>query len=197
MSQPNLPLMPKATAVWLVSNTALSFEQIAAFTGMHFLEIQGIADGEVAQGIVGFDPITSGQLTRGEIRRCEADPATKLMISKHDIPMPALRTKGPRYTPVAKRGAKPDAVAWCLKNHPELMDTQISKLLGTTRETISKVRDKTHINTSNIKPRDPVTLGLCKQVELDAAIVVALKAKSNDERANLKSQAAPETPAEE
>ncbi len=184
MSTQNLPLMPKATAVWLVSNTALTFEQIAAFTGMHILEIQGIADGEVAQGIVGLDPITSGQLTREEISRCEGNPATRLLLTKPEIPMPAGRTKGPRYTPVAKRGAKPDAVAFCLKNYPELMDTQISKLLGTTKETIAKVRDKTHVNTANIKPRDPVTLGLCKQTELDSALSVARKAKADANHAN-------------
>ncbi|HAU29344.1 MAG TPA: DUF1013 domain-containing protein [Rhodospirillaceae bacterium] len=184
MSQTNLPLMPKATAVWLVSNTALTFEQIAAFTGMHILEIQGIADGEVAQGIVGLDPMTSGQLTRDEITRCEGNPVARLMLTKPEVPVSAFRTKGPRYTPVAKRGAKPDAVAFFLKNYPELMDTQIAKLIGTTKETIAKVRDKSHSNTANIKPRDPVTLGLCKQTELDAALAVARKAKSDADIAN-------------
>ncbi|TWB45171.1 DUF1013 domain-containing protein [Nitrospirillum pindoramense] len=165
-----LPLMPKATAVWLVENTALSFEQIAEFCGMHSLEVQAIADGEVAIGMVGRDPVGNGELTKDEIERCEKNPDLKLQIRIHDLPQPIARAKGPRYTPVTKRGDKPDGIAWLLKNHPELSDAAISRLIGTTKPTIAAVRDKTHWNTSNIKPRSPVLLGLCSQRELEAAL---------------------------
>ncbi|HYE51908.1 MAG TPA: DUF1013 domain-containing protein [Azospirillaceae bacterium] len=165
-----LPLMPKATAVWLVENTALSFEQIAQFCGMHSLEVQAIADGEVAVGMVGRDPLAGGELTAEEIKRCEADPDAKLKMRHQDLPQPVARSKGPRYTPVTKRGDKPDAIAWLVKTHPELSDAQISKLIGTTKPTIAAVRDKTHWNASNIKPRNPVLLGLCSQRELEAML---------------------------
>ncbi|MDO8288522.1 MAG: DUF1013 domain-containing protein [Parvibaculum sp.] len=165
------PLMPKATAVWLVENTALTFDQIADFCGLHVLEVKGIADGDVAQGIKGMDPIVSGQLSRAEIERCQGNPATRLMRaeSKYKVP-PAAPRKGPRYTPVSRRQDRPDAVAWLLRNHPELTDAQISKLVGTTKPTIESIKTRTHWNSANIKPVDPVTLGLSTQIELDAAV---------------------------
>jgi len=169
-------LMPKATAVWLVNNTTLTFEQIAAFCDLHSLEVQGIADGEVAIGIVGLDPTVNGQLTKDEIARCEADPTARLKMEKPTIPLPAPRTKGPRYTPVAKRQDKPDAVAWLVRHHPELTDAQISKLIGTTKQTIAAVRDRSHWNFANLRPRDPVLLGLCTQSDLNAAVLRARKA---------------------
>lgn len=172
----NLPLMPKATAVWLVDNTSLTFEQIAEFCGLHPLEVKGIADGEVAGGIQGIDPIGTNTLTKDEIARCEQDPAARLKMAKRDLPEPAKRTKGPRYTPVAKRQDKPDGIAWLIRNHPELKDSQLSKLIGTTKTTIQAVRDRTHWNSTNIRPRDPVLLGLCSQTELNAAILRARKA---------------------
>jgi hypothetical protein len=165
-----LPLMPKATAVWLVENTTLTFPQIAEFCGLHELEIQAIADGEVAIGIVGADPIASGQLTREEIERVQADPEARLNMSKNDRPQPVSRPKGPRYTPVAKRQDRPDAISWLLKNHPELADPQIAKLVGTTKSTIQAVRERTHWNSQNIKQRDPVTLGLCTMADLNNAV---------------------------
>lgn len=168
-----LPLMPKATAVWLVDNTALSFEQIAEFCGMHELEVQAIADGEVAAGIVGQDPIANGQLTKVEIVRCEKDENAKLKLNISDIPRPQQRAKGARYTPVSKRHDRPDAIAWLLKHHPELSDAQLSKLIGTTKPTISSVRDKSHWNAANIKPRNPVTLGLCNEADLEKEIALA------------------------
>ncbi|HYH20929.1 MAG TPA: cell cycle transcriptional regulator TrcR [Azospirillum sp.] len=170
-----LPLMPKATAVWLVENTALSFEQIAAFCGLHPLEVQAIADGEVAVGMVGLDPIANGQLTKGEIERCEKDQNAKLRLLVPDLPQPAARSKGPRYTPITKRGDKPDAIAWLLKHHPELSDAQVSRLIGTTKPTISAVRDRSHWNATNIKPRNPVLLGLCSQRELEEALANAVR----------------------
>jgi hypothetical protein len=164
------PLMPKATAVWLVENTTLSFEQIGDFCGLHKLEVQAIADGEVAQGIIGLDPVLNGQLTTEEIKRCEQDPRARLKMVKSDLPQPVMRTKGPRYTPVSKRADKPDAIAYLIKTHPELLDAQIARLLGTTKETIAKVRDRTHWNAANIKPRNPVLAGLTKQSDFDAAL---------------------------
>jgi hypothetical protein len=169
-------LMPKATAVWLVQNSTLTFEQIAEFCGLHSLEVQGIADGEVAIGIVGLDPTANGQLTKEEIERCEADPTAQLKMQKATIPLPATRTKGPRYTPVAKRQDKPDAVAWLIRHHPELTDSQISKLIGTTKQTIAAVRDRSHWNFANLRPRDPVLLGLCTQSDLNAAVLRSRKA---------------------
>jgi hypothetical protein len=168
-----LPLMPKATAVWLVENTALTFEQIADFCGLHPLEIQAVADGEVAAGIVGLDPVANGQLSRTEIERCEADPDAMLKINITDYPQPRAKAKGARYTPVSKRQDRPDAIAWILKHHPELSDSQICKLIGTTKPTIQLVRDKSHWNAPNIKPRNPVTLGLCSEPELEKAVTLA------------------------
>lgn len=165
----DLPLLPKATAVWLVDNTALTFDQIAAFTGMHELEINGIADGEVAIGIKGLDPVTGGQLTRQEIERCETDAKNRLRLMKKTL-APAQKRKAPRYTPLSKRQDRPAAIAWLVRYHPELVDSQIAKLVGTTKPTILSVRDKSHWNMPNIRPVDPVALGLCKQVELDAAV---------------------------
>lgn len=178
----SLPLMPKATAVWLVENTSLSFEQIAAFCGMHALEVQGIADGEVAVGIVGLDPIASGQLTREEIARCEADKNARLQIAKSDLPEITTRGKGANYTPVSKRQDRPHAIAWLLRHHPELTDAQIRHLVGTTNSTIQKIRDRTHPETPNIKPRDPVALGLCTQAQLDDAIDKAHRAAQRAKR---------------
>jgi hypothetical protein len=168
--------MPKATAVWLIENTTLNFEQIADFCGLHPLEVQGIADDEVAIGIVGQDPTANGQLTREEIERCQKDPGSRLKMLKQDIPMPAPRTKGPRYTPVSKRQDKPDAIAWLLRHHPELSDAQVSKLIGTTKQTIAAVRDRSHWNSPNLRPRDPVLLGLCSQGDLNAAVTKARRA---------------------
>ncbi len=165
------PLMPKATAVWLLDNTTLTFPQIAAFCGLHELEVQAIADGEVAIGIVGSDPVQQGQLTRAEIARCEADPKATLVALLSDLPEPAKRTKGPRYTPVAKRGDKPDAIAWLLKNTPDMSDVQIAKLVGTTKPTINAVRTRTHPDAASIKPRSPVALGFCTQQELDDLLI--------------------------
>jgi uncharacterized protein len=173
----SLPLMPKATAVWLVDNTALTFEQIAEFCGLHALEVQAIADGEVAAQMQGLDPVANGQITAEEIKRCEADPAARLQLGEQAQPVPLVKHKGPRYTPIAKRQDKPDAIAWIVKNHPELSDGQISKLVGTTKPTIAAVRDRTHWNSPNIKPRHPVALGLCTLPELEAAVNRASKGK--------------------
>ena len=170
------PLMPKATAVWLVDNTSLSFDQIAEFCGLHPLEVQGIADEEVAIGIQGHDPIATGQLTREELDRCQADPTARLKMAVQNLPQPAKRTKGPRYTPVAKRQDKPDGIAWLLRHHPEVKDSQIAKLIGTTKNTIQAVRERTHWNSPNIRPRDPVLLGLCSQSELNLIVEKARKA---------------------
>jgi hypothetical protein len=167
--------MPKATAVWLFENTALTFEQIAEFCGLHALEVKAIADGEVSIGMVGLNPVIQGQLTKEEIERCEKDPELRLSLKKTDLPEIARRTKGPRYTPVTKRGDKPDAIAWIVKMHPEISDGQIVRLIGTTKSTIAKIRDRAHWNMQNIKPRDPVLLGLCKQSDLNAAIEKARK----------------------
>ncbi|HLI13545.1 MAG TPA: cell cycle transcriptional regulator TrcR [Alphaproteobacteria bacterium] len=164
------PLMPKATAVWLVENTTLTFRQIAGFCGLHELEVQAIADGEVAGGMQGLDPVANGQLTKEEVAKGEADPNYDLQLAKPSIPLPEARTKGARYTPVAKRSDRPDAIAWLLKNHPELSDAQISRLVGTTKNTIAAVRDRTHWNTQNIRPQSPVLLGLCAHDELEKEV---------------------------
>ncbi len=164
------PLMPKATAVWLVDNTALTFIQIAEFCGIHELEVQALADGEVGYGIIGTNPLDSGELTKEEIARCEKDTALRLIAPKSDLPQPRLRSKGPRYTPVAKRGDKPNAIAYLLKNLPDLSDAQIVKLVGTTKPTIQAIRDRTHQSIQHLKPEDPVTLGLCRSDELNKAL---------------------------
>ncbi|MEA2825096.1 MAG: uncharacterized protein QOF03_1578 [Alphaproteobacteria bacterium] len=162
------PLMPKATAVWLIDNTSLTFEQIAEFVGMHPLEVKGIADEDVAKGIKGIDPIASGQLTHDQIEQSEKDPELKLKMAPAKYKMPHIKAKKtPRYTPVSKRQDKPDAIYWLLRNHPELTDADIMKLIGTTKATIAKIRDRGHWNSQNIKAVDPVTLGLCSQIELD------------------------------
>jgi uncharacterized protein len=166
------PLMPKATAVWLVESTTLTFEQIGDFCGLHPLEVQAIADGEVAQGIVGQNPVASGQLTQAELDRCLKDPNARLKLSKPIVALPKVTGKGGKYTPVSRRGDRPDAIAWLVRNHPELTDAQIVKLVGTTKHTIAQVRDRTHWNSSNIKPRDPVQLGLCSQIDLDNAVAL-------------------------
>lgn len=170
-----LPLMPKATAVWLVDNTTLTFDQIAAFCGLHPLEVQGVADGEVAIGIVGLDPIATGQLTAEAIKEAEADPGRKLEMAQTTVPKPAARAKGPRYTPVAKRQDRPNAISWLLRYHSELTDGQIAKLVGTTKPTINSIRERTHWNINNIKLEDPVSLGMCTQLELDTAVTKALQ----------------------
>lgn len=168
-----LPLMPKATAVWLVENTSLTFEQVADFCGMHSLEVQAIADGEVAAGIVGLDPVANGQISRTELERCQRDPNARLNLIQTGLPSSQSRPKGARYTPVAKRQDRPDAIAWLLKHHPELPEAQICKLVGTTKPTITSVRERTHWNAANIKPRNPVTLGLCSEADLEKAVVIA------------------------
>ncbi len=162
------PLMPKATAVWLVEHTSLTFDQIAAFCGLHVLEVKGIADGDVAQGIKGLDPVTSGQLTREEIETAELDPTHELHLAVPKVTVPETPAKkGPRYTPVSRRQDRPNAVLWILRNHPELKDSQIMRLVGTTKPTIAQIRDRSHWNAPNLTPQDPVTLGLCTQTDLD------------------------------
>lgn len=176
------PLMPKATAVWLVDNTSLTFDQIAAFCGLHPLEVKGIADGDVAMGIKGQDPVTAGQISRDEIKRGEEDTSYELQISKpkHDLPEPKKGRNGPRYTPLSRRQERPDAIAWLVRYHPELTDGQIGKLVGTTKPTIQSIRDRSHWNMSNINPVDPVTLGLCSQMELDAAVQKAARRRERE-----------------
>ncbi|MCF6216037.1 MAG: DUF1013 domain-containing protein [Emcibacter sp.] len=174
------PLMPLATAVWLVDNTSLSFKQIAEFCSLHELEVQGIADEQVAQNIVGLDPMVNGQLTMQDIERCQKDSSCRLELLKDEIPA-KMRSGGARYTPVSKRQDKPDAIAWVLKNHPELSDAQICRLVGTTKPTILAIRSREHWNMSEIKPVDPVLLGLCKQVELDAAVLKAAPPKAKED----------------
>lgn len=170
------PLMPKSTAVWLVENTSLTFEQIAEFCGMHLLEVKGIADGDVAAGIKGMDPISTGQLTREEIERAEADPSYRLKLAEPKVEIPQVKSKrGPRYTPVSRRHDRPNAVLWLLRHHPELKDSQIMRLVGTTKPTIAQIRDRTHWNSANLTPQDPVTLGLCTQIDLDAEVKKAAR----------------------
>lgn len=165
----NQPLMPMATAVWLIDNTSLTFRQIARFCNLHELEVQGIADETVGQNIVGIDPTLNGQLTWAEIERCQKDPTTSLELVVDEIPA-KKRTKGPRYTPVSKRQDKPAAIAWLLRNHPEITDAAIGRLIGTTKPTIQAIRDRSHWNITNIQPIDPVALGLCRQLELDEMV---------------------------
>ena len=172
MTQPT-PLMPHATASWLVDNTGLTFEQIAEFCGLHILEVQAMADDLAGSKYTGRDPVHAGELTLAEIDRGQADPNYRLKMQK--APVQVTRTKGPRYTPVSKRQDKPDGIAWILRNHPEISDAQIGKLIGTTRNTIAAIRERSHWNISNINPKDPVTLGLCSQRELDAVVARAAK----------------------
>ena len=177
-----LPLMPKATAVWLVESTPLTFEQIAEFCGMHPLEVQGIADGEVAIGIVGLDPVANGQLAKEELERCIKDPGARLTLAFSALPQPTATLKGARYTPVSKRHDKPSAISWLLRHHPELTDAVVGRLVGTTKATIQKVRDRTHWDISNIKPTNPVSLGLCTQDALDQALEKAHRAAERVKR---------------
>jgi hypothetical protein len=170
-------LMPKATAVWLVDNTALSFEQIAQFCKLHPLEVKAIADGESAQGIKGLDPIATGQLSRDEIARAEGNPNHKLKLSEPKVRVPDSKRKGPRYTPVSKRQDRPNAILWLVRNHPELKDAQISRLVGTTKSTIEQIRERTHWNSTNLTAMDPVTLGLCTQIDLDLEVERASKGR--------------------
>lgn len=172
------PLMPHATASWLVDNSSLTFEQIAEFCGLHILEVQAIADDTAATKLTGRDPLRAGELTMEEIERGQDDPEYRLKIQK--APDEVRRTKGPRYTPVSKRQDKPDGIAWIIRNHPEISDGQIGKLIGTTRTTIAAIRDRTHWNIANIQPKDPVTLGLTTQRELDAVVAKAAKAAGTE-----------------
>ncbi len=175
-----LPIMAKATAVWLVDNTTLSFKQIADFCGLHELEVNGIADGEVAVGIKGFDPIANNQLTAEEIKKAEENPRHKLKLKFYAAAQGEQKRRGPRYTPLSKRQDRPASILWLVKFHPELSDSQISKLVGTTKPTIQALRERTHWNIANIHPIDPVALGLCKQGELDAAVAKAAAKAAKD-----------------
>ncbi len=188
-------LMPKATAVWLVDNTALSFDQIAQLCKLHPLEVKAIADGESAQGIKGLDPISTGQLTRAEIAKGEADVNHKLKLADPKVRVPESKRRGPRYTPVSKRQDRPNAILWLVRNHPELKDAQISRLVGTTKSTIEQIRDRTHWNSTNLTPMDPVTLGLCSQIDLDMEVEKASKGRPLPTAAELGAtlQAASET----
>jgi hypothetical protein len=170
------PLMPKATALWLIENTVLTFQQIADFCELHKLEVQAIADGESSVPIVPFDPVVNQQLTAEEIQRCEQDSTARLQIMQPRVHLPS-RKKLKKYTPVAKRSERPDAIAWFLKNHPELSDIQITRLIGTTKATVAAVRNRTHRNSAHIKPRCPVAMGLCTQLDLDEAVEKARKHK--------------------
>ena len=177
------PLMPKATAVWLVENTSLTFEQIAEFCKLHPLEVKGIADGEVATGIKGYDPITSGQISREELSRAEKDKGytPKVQVSKVRLP-PMKKVRGPRYTPLSRRQDRPNAILWLVRNHPELKDAQIMRLVGTTKTTLQAIRDRTHWNSAGLSPLDPVTLGLCSQIDLDFEVNRAAKDRPVEEQ---------------
>ena len=176
----NKPIMPKATAVWLIDNTMLTFQQIADFTELHVIEIEGLANGDVGKGINGRSPIDEGLLTDEEIKRVEKDPDAQLKSLKSNLPPIKTRSKGPRYTPVSKRGDKPDAIAFIIKHHPEITDAQICKLVGTTKPTIKAIRERTHANIANIKPRNPADLGICTYRELEAASEKGLRAQGKD-----------------
>ena len=173
-----VPLMPKATAVWLLENTALSFDQVADFCNLHPLEVKAIADGDAAQGIKGLDPVLTGQLSREEIERGVADPDYRLKLLDPKVRLPETkRKKGPRYTPVSRRQDRPNAILWLVRNHPELKDSQIMRLVGTTKSTIAAIRERTHWNAANLQPMDPVTLGLCSQLDLDLEVHRAAREK--------------------
>jgi len=188
------PLMPKATAVWLLDNTALSFDQIADFCKLHPLEVKAIADGDAAQGIKGLDPITTGQLNREQIAAAEANPAIRLALTppKVAVHTPDRGKKGPRYTPVSRRQDRPNAILWLVRNHPELKDSAIMRLVGTTKTTIASIRDRTHWNSANLTPMDPVTLGLCSQIDLDLEV-----SRANKEKPQIASTGATLLPASE
>jgi len=183
------PLMPKATAVWLIENTVLTFEQIAVFCDLHLLEVQGIADGDVASGIKGADPIAAGQLTRAEIEECQKNSESKLhgVEKREDLPK-VKRRIGPKYTPLSKRQERPDAIFWLVRNHPELQDAQISRLVGTTKNTIQSIRDRTHWNSSFLNPVDPVSLGICSQIDLDKEVIKASKRNENQRKKEAKKE---------
>jgi len=189
-------LMPKATAVWLVDNTALSFDQIAQFCNLHPLEVKAIADGEAAQGIKGLDPIATGQLSRDEIERAEKDINYKLKLSEPKVRVPESKRRGPRYTPVSKRQDRPNAILWLVRNHAELKDAQISRLVGTTKSTIEQIRERTHWNAANLAPMDPVTLGLCSQIDLDLEVEKASKGRPLPTAAELGASLQPAAEAE-
>lgn len=184
------PLMPKATASWLVDNTGLTFEQIADFCGLHPLEVQALADGEVNVGIMGASPVTSGELTQEEIARCERNSNAKLKMMKTDLPKPRARSKGPRYTPVTKRTEKPNAIAWLIKEHPYLADVQVAKLVGSTKPTVDSIRNKTYHAISAVKPADPVSIGLCTAEELEKAVRKAERRLEREKKATEKATAA-------
>lgn len=173
-------LMPKATAIWLVENTVLTFHQIAEFTGIHKVEVQALADEDVGRGIVGRDPVKNGETTQEELDKAQEDDSYIMKYSRNDLPSVKTRAKGPKYTPVSKRGDKPDAIAWIIKNHPEISDAQIGKLVGTTKPTIQAVRDRTHPTSSTIRPRHPADLGLCSYQELEASSAKGYKAQGKD-----------------
>jgi hypothetical protein len=181
------PLMRKATAVWLLDNTTLTFRQIAIFCGLHELEVSGIADGEVASGIRGIDPIINSQLTAEEIKKCEADEQLDLQLFKNPAAVGEKKSRGPKYTPLSKRQDKPAAIAWLVKFHPEITDGQISKLIGTTKNTIKAIRERTHWNINNLTPTDPVILGLCKQIELQKILDKIPREKPNEQKINMSS----------
>ena len=196
------PLMPIATAVWLIDNTSLSFDQIADFCSLHSLQVKGIADGDVAAGVRGINPITNNQLTREEIDKAQGDEKYRMKLARPKTLVAEKTRKGPRYTPVSKRQNRPDAIAWMVRNHPEVSDAQIGKLLGTTKTTIQSVRDRSHWNSANLQPQDPVGLGLCSQLELDAVVKkAAAKAARNappvDDSASLKPASQTMNPADD
>lgn len=186
MSQ-NAPLMPKATAVWLVENTSLTFEQIADFCKLHPLEVKGIADGEVATGIKGLDPISTNQLTREELERAQGNAEHRLKVAEPKVRVPEMKkARGPRYTPVSKRQDRPNAILWLLRNHAELKDAAVMRLAGTTKHTIQQIRERTHWNSTQLTPMDPVTLGLCSQVDLDMEI-----SRANKDRPKVEAELGP------
>jgi uncharacterized protein len=190
----NRPLMPKATAVWLVENTSLTFDQIAEFCGLHVLEVKGIADGDVAHGIKGFDPISSGQLSREEIQRGQDNPAYHLRLAKSKVELPETRGKrAPKYTPVSRRHDRPNAILWLIRHHPELRDSQIMRLVGTTKPTIQSIRDRTHWNSASLVAQDPVALGLCSQIDLDGAVTRAARRLESQEQEETEVEAEGET----
>jgi hypothetical protein len=181
------PLMPKATAVWLVENTALTFDQIAEFCNLHPLEVKGIADGDVAQGIRGMDPIMSGELSRAELETAEANNTHKLILNKTSVDLPEVKSKKQKkYTPLSRRQDRPAAIAWLVRNHPELKDSEVIKLVGTTKTTIEAIRNRTHWNIGNIQPQDPVVLGLCTQIELDKLVLRASKRLQREQSKEVK-----------
>ncbi len=181
MDAPKL-LMPKATAVWLIDNTGLTFGQIADFTGLHAIEVQALADEDVSRGLVGRDPVMHHEIEAEELQKANADPDYRMVMKRasRDMPIIKTRAKGPKYTPVSKRSDKPDAIAWIIKHHPEISDAQIVKLVGTTKPTIAAVRDRSHPNSANLRPRNPAELGLCSYKELEASSIKGLKAQGKD-----------------